>query len=196
MPDKYGSFAELSSQEPDGFWRLHYADRASAVLVMAPHGGEIEPGTMIIATTLAGDDLSFYVFEGCKPGDDADLHITSTRFDEPTALAMAARASLVVTVRGRRDRDAVARIGGAHRRGIPILVNALQRAGFEASEETDPRLLGRNPDNLCNRGLLREGLQLELGSALRRRLRADEVALAEFAEAVRSVVASLAAAHG
>jgi phage replication-related protein YjqB (UPF0714/DUF867 family) len=193
MPDKYGSFAELSRQEPDGAWRLHHADRASAVLVMAPHGGEIEPGTLLIAKTIAGDDLSYYVFEGCKPGDNADLHITSTRFDEPIALAMAARAGLVVTVHGRRDRDDVGRIGGAHRRGIPILVNALQRAGFEAREETDPRLLGRNPDNLCNRGRLREGLQLELGSALRRRLRQDEVALAEFAEAVRSVVVPLAA---
>ncbi len=196
MPDKYGSFAELSSQEPRDAWQLHHADRGSAVLVMAPHGGDIEPGTMIIAKTIAGNDLSYYVFEGRKPGDNGDLHITSTRFDEPIALAMAARARLVVTVHGKRDRDEVARIGGAHRSGIPALVNALQRAGFEAREETDPRLVGRHPDNLCNRGTLRQGLQLELGSVLRRRLREDDVAQSEFAEAVRSVVVPLAAADG
>jgi phage replication-related protein YjqB (UPF0714/DUF867 family) len=61
-------------------------------------------------------------------------------------------------------------------------------AGFEAREETDPQLSGRDPRNLCNRGRGGGGLQLELGSSLRHRLGGQEIRRAEFAAAVRSVV--------
>jgi phage replication-related protein YjqB (UPF0714/DUF867 family) len=53
------------------------------VAVIAPHGGGIEPGTSELATAIAGDDFSLYLFEGLKSAGNGELHITSTNFDEP-----------------------------------------------------------------------------------------------------------------
>ncbi len=61
---------------------------SSGILVMAPHGGGIEPGTGDIADGVAGQHHSFYCFKGIKKQGNRALHITSNRFDEPLAMAM------------------------------------------------------------------------------------------------------------
>jgi phage replication-related protein YjqB (UPF0714/DUF867 family) len=187
MPDKYSGYAELISSEPHGAWRLRHEDRGSDVLVIAPHAGMIEHDTGEIAIAIAGDDLSYYLFEGRKHDHNRDLHLASARFDEPTALEMCSRARLVVAVHGKGVHDEIAYVGGGRRELVSALCAALIAAGFEAREETDPELGGRESRNLCNRGA-GGGLQLELGSSLRHRLGGQEIRRAEFAAAVRSVV--------
>lgn len=188
MQDKYSGFADLMTAEPHGAWRLRHEDRGSDVLVIAPHAGMIEHDTGEIAIAIAGDDLSYYLFEGRKHDHNRDLHLASWRFDEPTALEMCARARFVVAIHGKGVHDEIAYVGGGRREAIPVLCTALSAAGFEAREETDPQLSGRDPRNLCNRGRGGGGLQLELGSSLRHRLGGQEIRRAEFAAAVRSVV--------
>jgi poly-gamma-glutamate hydrolase-like protein len=61
--------------------------------LVAPHGGGIEPGTSELADAIAASDLSFYTFEGLKPSGNTDLHITSTRFDEPMCLTLLASST-------------------------------------------------------------------------------------------------------
>lgn len=191
MQDKYSGFAELRLAEPHGAWRLRHEDRGSRVLVIAPHAGLIEHDTGEIALAIAGDDLSYYLFEGRKHDHNRDLHLASARFDEPTAVEMCTRARLVVAIHGKGVHDEVAYVGGGRREAVAALCAALAAAGFEARAETEPRLDGRDPANLCNRGTGGGGLQLELGSSLRHRLGGQEIRRAEFAAAVRSVVLSL-----
>lgn len=59
-PDKYGSFAELEKNELPTAYRVVRIDRDSPVVVAAPHGGKIEPGTSDLARQIADDDLSLY----------------------------------------------------------------------------------------------------------------------------------------
>lgn len=191
MQDKYSGFAELSVAEPHGAWRLRHEDRGSGVVVIAPHAGMIEHDTGEIALAIAGDDLSYYLFEGRKHDHNRDLHLASARFDEPTAVEMCGRARLVVAIHGKGVHDETAYVGGGRRGAIEALCTALLAAGFEARAETEPRLDGRDPANLCNRGTGGGGLQLELGSSLRHRLGGQEIRRAEFAAAVRSVVLAL-----
>jgi phage replication-related protein YjqB (UPF0714/DUF867 family) len=74
---------------------------------VAPHGGGIEPGTSELADAIAGSDLSFYTFEGLKSSGNTDLHITSTRFDEPMCLTLLASSSVVVTLHGEHSTKTV-----------------------------------------------------------------------------------------
>ena len=65
MPDKYSSFAVLARHQIEGQdYRILFRKRNGARVIIAPHGGGIEPGTTEIADAIAGNDLSFYAFEG------------------------------------------------------------------------------------------------------------------------------------
>lgn len=64
----------------------------SRITVITPHGGGIEPGTADIALAIADTDFSFYAFEGTKCRHKDCLHMTSTRFDEPTCLVLVTTA--------------------------------------------------------------------------------------------------------
>ena len=80
----YQNFHALKQSEyPDRDYRIEYRQGASGFAVIAPHGGRIEHGTSQIADAIAGDEHSFYAFEGLKDLSH-DLHISSNRFDEST----------------------------------------------------------------------------------------------------------------
>ena len=90
--DKYTSFADLRGSEPKASFVIDVEARpGSHVIAIAPHGGKIEVLTSEIARRIAGSDFSYYSFTGAKPDHNRDLHITSHRFDEPTAVALVAK---------------------------------------------------------------------------------------------------------
>ena len=93
MTDRFQNYADLSAEMlRDDDYQIRAEDRGSAVIIIAPHGGTIEPETSLIAEAIAGSDYSYYLFEALKAGAHGDFHITSHRFDEPQAWrSMAAR---------------------------------------------------------------------------------------------------------
>ena len=105
----------------------------SPIAIIAPHGGGIEPGTQDIAEALAGNDFAFYVLSGIKAAGNANLHLTSNRFDEPIGAMIACKAAVVVAVHGNRNEGETVfdRWGRNH----PLkkrLRRALTVAGFQA----------------------------------------------------------------
>ena len=179
MADKYANFAELARNESAGVDYLILLRRAtSSFAIVAPHGGGIEPGTSEIANAVAASDqssgtnFSFYAFEGIKPRVNADLHITSTRFDEPMCLTLIRESDVVITIHGEHseeDGDGIF-IGGLDERLGRRIVRALRQAGFTVGKHKDPDLQGIEPRNLCNRGKTRAGVQLELSRNVRRQM--------------------------
>ena len=84
MGSWYKSFAELNTVEKNGLaFRLKVKNRKTSFVVIAPHGGGIEPGTSEIANAIAGLNYSLYTFDGIRLSGNELLHITSTLFDEP-----------------------------------------------------------------------------------------------------------------
>ena len=78
MADKYSSFAELAKDKRRGQdYKIIVVDRGSHVAIIAPHAGKIESHCSMLATTIAGLDMSLYLFEGTPQQDNRDLHITS-----------------------------------------------------------------------------------------------------------------------
>lgn len=197
--DRYRSFAVLAAAEVEGEdYRLVVEERSSDLIVIAPHGGWIEPATSEIARAIAADEHALYCFEGLKPKrPHGDLHITSTRFDEPVGRKLVASASFAIAVHGRADGgDKVTTwLGGADTKTAGLVGAALEAAGF-ACVEAAPELAGRSRNNICNSTRSGLGVQLELPRGLRDQLLAKAPAMIAFATAVRSGIAARPADQG
>jgi phage replication-related protein YjqB (UPF0714/DUF867 family) len=190
-PDAYSSFDALAQIELEGVdFQIRLTCRPSPVVVIAPHGGAIEPGTSEIAVSIAADSFSVYCFEGLKPGrPHQDLHITSTRFDEPNGLGLVEARDVVLAVHGRKDDDDEPSVwlGGRDETLRDAIGLALEQANFLARTR-DHRLPGREPANICNRGRRKAGVQLEIPRTLRSKLVADDLLLQSFTSTIRYAI--------
>ena len=165
--EKYSSYENLSKTEVAGKnYRIRTRHGNSGILLMAPHGGGIEPGTTEIAEAIAGNRHSFYTFSGIKAKGNADLHITSRNFDEPEGVHMAQTSYAVVTIHGCRETGKMTFMGGRDKALVQKITLALIKAGFNA--KTSQRFPGINAQNICNRSHRGRGAQLEISTGLRR----------------------------
>ena len=173
MADKYPDFETLARNERAGIdFRVLARSALPSFALVAPHGGGIEPGTSEIADAIAREDFSFYTFEGLKPTGNADLHITSTRFDEPVCLTVIGRSEIVLTIHGEESDtgDEIVFIGGLDDRLRRRVGASLKLRDFVVRKHPDPKLQGLEPENICNRGRSGKGVQLELSFSARRKM--------------------------
>lgn len=169
MADRYNSFSELvRNAAPGRDFRRRLRKRPGTTVIVAPHGGEIEPGTSEIAEAVAGEDLSFYAFEGTRPAGNGDLHVTSTRFDEPLGTALVAASPRAVSIHGEAGEREVVFLGGRDAALRRRLRDSLTAGGFSVETHRSPALQGGSEANLCNRCRSGRGVQLELSKGLRR----------------------------
>ena len=195
MPaDRYSTFSALLSHETAGSdYRIEARHVTNSALVMAPHGGRIEPGTSEIARSVAQDDKSLYLFEGVRAGlRHHELHVTSHLYDEPLALEIAARTDRLVAFHGRADRDDAETIwiGGLDTDLSELILDHVVRADFVGRLQKG-ELAGTHPNNICNRARSGRGVQLELPRTLRNRLMEEQDSLAQFSSAVRNALKDL-----
>jgi len=188
MADRYPDFATLAAAHEQGRdYHITVQDRGTRVAILAPHGGSIEPETASIARAVAGDDLSFYLFEALRAGAHGDFHITSHRFDEPRALVAGADTSLAI--HGRKDDGSdTVWLGGRDETLRDAVGDALRAAGFGAALNT--ALPGVHPSNICNRTRSGAGVQLELPRSLRRSLAEDGRMMTRFGAALRAAISA------
>ncbi|MGH8551010.1 MAG: poly-gamma-glutamate hydrolase family protein, partial [Methylococcales bacterium] len=136
--DHYRNFAHLKNHETEfRDYRIRVRERASGTVILAPHGGWIERGTSQIADAMAGDEHTFYAFEGLKPGLKSNriLHITSDHFDEPSAVAIVTRAKRVITIHGARGSESAIYLGGLDRELRIALLDSLRSNGFQTCDD-------------------------------------------------------------
>jgi phage replication-related protein YjqB (UPF0714/DUF867 family) len=174
MPDDryqpYASFEQLVRYEREGIdYQRRWVRRASNILIAAPHGGGIEPGTSEVATALAGDAHALYVFEGDKGEQNQSLHVASTRFNDPFLDNLMGESEFVATVHGCCETNALVYVGGLHETWVQQALELLRQAGFYAERDKSQHA-GRFPANLCNRGRGGMGVQFELSRGLRRQM--------------------------
>jgi len=168
--DEYGSFAELNRVEREN---VDYSVRvvrrdSSSTVIVAPHGGGIEPGTSEVACEIADPDLSLAIFEGKKPKGNRRLHITSTNFDEPRCMDLVKVSDNVVAIHGEGSSAKVIFLGGRDKDLGERIYQALEKYGYNIREHDNPKLRGLAVTNICNRGSRGVGVQLELSSGLRK----------------------------
>jgi phage replication-related protein YjqB (UPF0714/DUF867 family) len=189
--DIYTSFEDLKSHEKaNRDYRIWASDVGSSITVMAPHGGRIEPRTSYIARAIARNIFNCYCFEGIKKVNNGRLHITSCNFDEPQALRLVARSQTVVTVHACTERKSRVYLGGLDERLIAVIADRLMALGI-TTERSCTRYPGLNPANICNRGIARKGVQLEVSRGLRDDLNRVELMSAATHDALKEFIAML-----
>lgn len=174
--DAYPNFASLAAAEDPSAWRIDTRPGTRPGLHLAAHAGGIEAGSGEVALAVAErTGMSAYAFEGLLPRGNGRLHLTSTAFDEPTALAMITTAHPVFSWHGYGDDRVRTLIGGRDEASALALLDALVRAGFDArwAADCEPSLTGRAPRNIANRGAGGAGVQIEMSAGQRRRFFAD-----------------------
>lgn len=172
MADKYKNFAALAAHERSGIdYRVIVRRAQPGFAIMAPHGGGIEAGTSEIADAIAAQRYSFHALEGLKSKNNGDLHITSTKFDEPMCLTLLGHTMIVLTIHGEESVDGEGVfLGGLDYAVGATIRTALTQAGFDVRTHSDRKLQGREPENICNRGTSGAGVQLELSKSVRETL--------------------------
>lgn len=169
---KYNNYRQLNENETKGRgYLIHFRHGKSGILVMAPHGGGIEPGTTEIADALAGMEHSFYSFDGVKRLANWNLHITSRQFDEPIGINIAKNSQTIVTVHGCKEKGKIVYIGGRDLQLKEKIIKAIKLTSFMVIES--PRFPGINELNICNRSRNGRGVQLEISMGLRRTMFQD-----------------------
>jgi phage replication-related protein YjqB (UPF0714/DUF867 family) len=121
-----------------------------------------------LAEAIAGNDFSFYAFEGIKPRDNCHLHITSTRFNEPTCVALVEASQNVVAIHGEDSTPETVFIGGLDERLRQRISESLRSKKFIVSIHRNRNLYGCDGANICNRSSRARGVQLELTRGLRK----------------------------
>ncbi len=170
------SFQEILSRGivPARDIRIAFGDaNIGRCLLVAPHGGGIEPGTSELLRAVADmGNWAWYEFGGfLRKANKENLHITSTLFDEPTLMGLLPRTNFVVTVHGSQlSGDAVVEVGGSWPEGRAAMIasiNATLAAHNIHALEAPEHMCGTDPRNIVNRGKLGRGLQLEFSRSAR-----------------------------
>lgn len=160
----------------------------SVTVVLALHGGGIEPGTSELCHAIAGyhpADLTpvpaggqvydLWMFEGIRSTDNGELHVTSTHCDDPVALSLCAGARRAVSLHGCTTTQAglpggtaAVLVGGRDTTLKSALITAYAGVGIVAIDAAGtPELAGTEPSNIVNRTLTGAGAQLELTAPMR-----------------------------
>jgi phage replication-related protein YjqB (UPF0714/DUF867 family) len=173
MTDRYHSFEQLKKRERPDHFTISQHKGSTGVAIIAPHGGGIETGTSEIAKKIAGKEHTLYCFEGKRPSKNGDLHITSTKFDEPIGVEIVKQADKVVAIHGCADKKEIIYLSGLDDELKNKIRNSLMTAGFKVDVSLSLDMQGTHPDNICNRGKNKCGVQVEISEGLRRSMFED-----------------------
>ena len=188
--DIYANYADLAAHEQEGVtYSVEAVARDDDFAVLAIHGGGIEQGSGQLAALVAGRDHSLYVFAGTKPDHNWDLHITSTHFDEPRALAIVRHSRACVSFHGYTDNaTGTICLGGTHRDLSNAVKYELAQSRLPISVlENCPGLGGSDAANIANR-CEDGGVQLEMSSGLRAAFLRDESLALRLASVIRAAM--------
>lgn len=158
---------------PGRDFRIAFGDgNIARCLLVAPHGGGIEPGTSEILRALSDFGWAWYEFAGfLRSGNKAALHIASAQFDEPALVTLLPRTNFVLAIHGATETSGlVVYVGGnrdAWRAAMIAAINAATATHELQAMEAPTHLGGTEPRNLANRGKLGYGLQLEFSRGAR-----------------------------
>ena len=176
-----GSYAEILQRGhvPGRDFRVAFGDsKIELCLLVAPHGGGIEPGSSeILRAVVEIGGWAWYEFAGfLRTGNKEALHISSTSFDEPTLKSMLPQAGFVVAVHGASEsREPIVYVGGQWKLGRKTVTESINAAfgehGIKATDAVESvdaaHLRGLDDSNITNLGRRAEGVQLEFSRGAR-----------------------------
>ncbi|WP_436861746.1 poly-gamma-glutamate hydrolase family protein [Staphylococcus caeli] len=168
-PDYYKSMTDLYNDTKEGIdWKKDTRDSGSRVLIVAPHGGNIEQGTTELTKLVADDgNYDYFSFEAIRPSNNTQLHVTSTHYDDATLHEMIEDRTATISIHGAQGDEPSVYLGGAKSPLRDAIQSQLENKGFVV--KVPPEYLGgANSNNFINKVDGSTGVQLELTTALRK----------------------------
>lgn len=169
IKDKYQSMTQLESETVEGVdWKKDTRDNGTKVLIVAPHGGNIEQGTTEATKALAKKgNYDYFSFEAIRPKNNTELHVTSTHYDDPTLNQMIQNRTATISIHGAAGTDQIIYLGGPPSTLRDEMETQLKSSGFTVMAPLD-YIGGVKKNNFINREENNTGVQLELTTALRK----------------------------
>ncbi|OJF15289.1 poly-gamma-glutamate hydrolase family protein [Couchioplanes caeruleus] len=166
---EYPSMTALRMVEQSGTaYDLNWTVTRSPLIVVAPHGGNIEVRTSEIAAAIAGNDHTQCQFRGKLPaGQNARLHVTSENWDVKECLILIGQRTHALSIHGTAKEGKKVYIGGRDTTTGAELETALRTAGFDVVRPAPADIGGTSPDNFVNKDADGAGVQFELTRELR-----------------------------
>ncbi|PHK48742.1 poly-gamma-glutamate hydrolase family protein [Staphylococcus edaphicus] len=168
-PDYYSSMTELYQDTKEGIdWKKDTRDVGNPVLIVAPHGGNIEQGTTELTKLVANNgNFDYFSFEAIRPSNNTQLHVTSTHYDDETLHEMIQDRVATISIHGAQGDDPIVYLGGYKSTLRDEIERQLESKGFIV--KVPPEYIGgANGNNFINKIEGNTGIQLELTTALRK----------------------------
>ncbi|WP_438873446.1 poly-gamma-glutamate hydrolase family protein [Staphylococcus cohnii] len=167
--DYYKSMTELYNDTKEGIdWKKDTRDVGKSVLIVAPHGGNIEQGTSELTKLVANNgDFDYFSFEAIRPSNNTQLHVTSTNYDDATLHDMIQDRTATISIHGAQGEEQLVYLGGYQSPLRDAIQSQLEHKGFVV--KILPEYLGGLSNaNFINKVEESTGVQLELTTALRK----------------------------
>src|SRR5699024_5500366 len=167
--DYYKSMTELYNDTKEGIdWKKDTRDVGKSVLIVAPHGGNIEQGTAELTKLVSNNgDFDYFSFEAIRPSNNTQLHVTSTNYDDATLHDMIQDRTATISIHGAQGEEQLVYLGGYQSPLRDAIQSQLERKGFVV--KIPPEYLGGLSNaNFINKVEESTGVQLELTTALRK----------------------------
>ncbi|MCD8915521.1 poly-gamma-glutamate hydrolase family protein [Staphylococcus simulans] len=163
--DRYQSMTELQQQTQEGVdWQIDTKQGTNDTVIVAPHGGGIEPGTSQIAEEVANrNNASYYSFQGIRPTNNKELHVTSIHYDEPKAQEMVNQSQRTVTIHKTARSGNDIYVGGRDAQLRNNISQSLTQRGFDVAPATG-NIAGQSLNNITNQNQQQAGVQIELNN--------------------------------
>ena len=147
--------------------------------IIAIHGGNIEKGTSDIAKNIAGNDIEYFI-------NSSDQHVTSTEFESPLLNKLISECEIIISIHGQHDKEnSFIMLGGLDISLLNKIKKSLINNNFYIKESKNG-LGGISLENVCNRGIYKKGVQLEISYNLRSELLDDENLMNLFVDSIRN----------
>jgi phage replication-related protein YjqB (UPF0714/DUF867 family) len=173
--DYYNSMTALYNDTTEGIdWKKDTRNDGKSVLIVAPHGGNIEQGTSELTKLVANNgDFDYYSFEAIRPSNNSQLHVTSTNYDDATLHDMIQDRTATISIHGAQGEEQLVYLGGYKSPLRDAIQSQLKNKGFVV--KIPPEYLGGQSNaNFINKNEQSTGVQLELTTALRKAFFKDE----------------------
>lgn len=166
--DIYRNFRELRSNTVENVdYEIETTVTDSDVIVIAIHGGKIEKGTTELAYALSShNNYNYYSYIGLRSKGNSALHITSEKFDEPTASEMVSKSKTTLSIHGCSGSEEFTYIGGLDTELGNKIKESLTKYGFIVLD-APKNMAGISPNNIVNKNMSGFGVQLEISKGLR-----------------------------
>lgn len=172
--DHFKSMTDLFKHtKKDIDWKKEVKKVGSNVLIIAPHGGNIEAGTTELTKLIADDNhYDYYSFTALRKNAER-LHVTSGHYNDPTLLNLVKSKDFALSIHGAKGSKPIIYLGGLDTPLKEAIKKQLVSHHFVV--RIAPSYLGGDlKENFINEDIKGKGVQLELTTALRKSLFVNE----------------------